>query len=326
MNTIYFNNEIKDKIIGLIKKAHFEVVLLVGHCCDYAIFYALENFLKRTKDNPGAMLFIGICRTPQNRFEKNSTLLLPPHSHNLEDYASPEIVENFLSELKNKYENKVFVKFFDGHVTMYHNLIIVDREFLGTGSFNFAYNKPTPHLENFFVTSSKFAHNSIHKSLKEAFKIMEIPFFEPPVSNAYVSIKPCLIYDKYVKTISHTKNNVIVYPQSAKIFCSAYNCMKIEIEIENFSKTVINQQREKTYYECIMKFNTPKSSLLKVRFYGRDGRCHTVEKIIEIRPKWPISADEVKVITTNYENMARKAMQMFDQILMKHKNNPYGKQ
>ncbi|GIV42783.1 MAG: hypothetical protein KatS3mg034_2093 [Vicingaceae bacterium] len=329
MNTIYFNNlktkEIKDKVIGLIEQANFEIVLLAYRFTNEEIFEALVKFLIRTEQNPKARIFVGIDKEAINSQTANQNLSNYQTKNGFDEFQTMNNIESRLLELKNKYKNKVYIKLFDNVELMHHKILIIDREYLGTGSFNFTYQAHASNFENFFITSSKYSPYTVAKALKEAFEILEIPYFEEPLENPNVSIKPCLVYDNYVKTISHTKNNTIIYPQSAEISCSANNCMKIEIEFENFSETIPNYHSKIAHYECVLKFKEPKSGLLKVRFYGWDGKCCTIEKIIEIRPKWPISADEVKVITTNYENMARKAMHIFDQILMKHKNNPYGK-
>ncbi|GAB4200810.1 MAG: hypothetical protein Fur0023_04550 [Bacteroidia bacterium] len=230
MNNIYINNqehrEIKNKIIQLIDQAQFEVIILSYRFSNFDILDAIKNFLNKTKNNPHSTLYMAIDTEDQNNISDNSFNDMQAYNFNTPIFQS-------LLELKNQFPDKFKISIYNTGKTMHHKMIIVDRQILGTGSFNFTQKADNENFENFFITSSKDSPKALKKAIKEAYRIMDIPFYEKPVQNIDVSIYPHINYERSIKTLYYKDTQTFISPLAAKLTCSAQNFMKLEIEYNN---------------------------------------------------------------------------------------------
>ncbi len=322
MNNIYINNqkyrEIKNKIIELINDAQFEIIIMSYRFSNISIVEAIENFLIKTKNNPYVNVFIAID-TDESTNPNDNTL------NNIQTSYTNEQFFDYLLKLKNQFPDKVKINMHNTGKTMHHKMLLIDREILGTGSFNFTHKADNENYENFFVTSSKHAPQAVQKAIQEAYNIMDIPFREKTLENINVSIYPCIDNGYAIKTLYYEDTQTFISPITPKLVCSAQNFMKLEIEIEpdNFRKIIPNYDSKLSQYQCVFKFKNNSPKYIKIHFYGWDGSCHTVEKLIDIKNNWPLSSENISEFKETQHQFIHKSSKFYSQIINQLKNLNY---
>lgn len=295
MPKVYFNNsrtsEIKTNLLSAINNAQFEINIMVYFFTDVDIVKALKNFVTKS---PLTKLNIIIDKESCN-FNKN------PET---DEYIIPEAIQ-MIQDLQDKYPQQVKLKIYNTSGIMHHKMIIIDRYYFGTGSYNFTSNADSNNYENFLFFTADHDPYTAKKILKEFFSLMDIYLEFEKMYDLNVKTIPVIERNGKIIHLSDEDTMVFLYPLKVKFLFSGNNIMMIKVYTDQAHAVPAI-----TYFNSFQKNNSiilsfDFSQYIYINFIGWDGDVEYFKKFICI--------DRKPILSSNhFENFYQSQMQILN--------------
>jgi hypothetical protein len=211
----------------------------------------------------------------------------------MEDYFIENIADP-LKKLKEKFPDRVNIKFMDNSFVMHHKILIADRKILLTGSYNYTLAANFKNHENIIKVHASDFPSLVYKACAEFFRMMGEKMEIRPLKIKRIRLVPTIVLDNVAYELEHRD----------EIILKKGMCVKIEVEGKNIYQCELINANGKCFVFSNAEglYEPVRSENIRINIYGMDGTLQTSDYYIHVNP-WniPMSKAFIEYLDSRYE-------------------------